>query len=36
MRVSGPPQPLDAFVEDCLPGGNLDFDKIIPMPDAIE
>jgi hypothetical protein len=36
MRVSGPSQRLDAFVEDCLPGGELDFDKVIPMPAAIE
>lgn len=36
MRVSGPAQLLDAFVEDCLPAGDLDFEKIIPMPAAVE
>lgn len=36
MRVSGPAELLDAFVEDCLPNGDLDFDRIIPMPAAID
>jgi hypothetical protein len=36
IRVTGPAQFLDAFVEHCLPGGALDFDKIIPSPPVIE
>jgi hypothetical protein len=35
MRVSGPAQLLDAFVDDCLAGGDLDLNRIIPVPAEI-